>query len=79
MWSHFTHKDMSYNLRKGPILGLPKTHSFYYGTNAAHFRGSLIWSNPPAVVKSSNSLFEFNNKIKNIEDIDCRCLICMDM
>ena len=79
MWSYFTHKDMPYNLRKGPILGLPKTHSFYYGTNAAHFRGSVIWSNPPAVVKSSNSLFEFNNKIKNIEDFDCRCLICMNI
>ena len=24
-WSYFTHKDMPYNLRKGPILGLPKT------------------------------------------------------
>ena len=52
MWSYFTHKDMPCNLRKGPILGLPKTHSFYYGTNAAHFRDSLIWNNLPAVVKS---------------------------
>ena len=54
MWSYFTHKDMPYNLRKGPTLGLPKTHSFYYGTNAVHFRGSLIWNNLPAVVKSRN-------------------------
>ena len=38
MWSFFTHKDILYNLRKGPILGLPKAHSFYYGTNAIHFR-----------------------------------------
>ena len=42
MWSFFIHKDIPYNLSKGPILGLPKTHSFYYGTNAIHFRGSLI-------------------------------------
>ena len=28
MWSYFTHKDMPYNLRKGPFFGLPKTHSF---------------------------------------------------
>ena len=61
MWSFFTHKDIPYNLRNGPILGLPKTHSFYYGTNAIYFRGSLIWNNLPAVVKSSNSLFEFKN------------------
>ena len=46
---------MPYNLRKGPTLGLPKTHSFYYGTNAVYFRGSLIWNNLPAAVKSSDS------------------------
>ena len=45
---------MPYNLRTGTILGLPKTHSFYHGTNAVHFRGSLIWNNLPAVVKSSD-------------------------
>ena len=50
MWSYFTQKDIPYNLRKGPILGLSKTHSFYYGTNAVRFRGSLIWNNVPAVV-----------------------------
>ena len=78
-WSYFTHKDMPYTLRKGPFLGLPKTHTFYYGTNAVHFRGSLIWNNLPAVVKSSDSLFEFKNKIKNIGDIDCGCLICRNI
>ena len=31
------------------------------------------------MVKSSNSLFEFKNKIKNIGDIDCGCLICRDI
>ena len=62
MWSFFTLKDIPYNLRKGPILGLPKTHSFYYGTNAIHFRGSLIWNNLPAVVKSS--VHYLNSKIK---------------
>ena len=79
MWSYFTHKDMPYNLRKGPFLGLPKAHSFYYGTNAVHFRGSLIWNNPPAVIKSSDSLFEFKNEIKNIGDIDCGRLICRNI
>ena len=67
IWSFFTHKDIQYNLRKGPILGLPKTHSFYYDTNVIHFRGSLIWNNLPAVVKSSNSLFEFKIKLKILE------------
>ena len=79
MSSFFTHKDITYNLRKGPILGLPKTHSFHYGTNAIHLRGSLIWNNLPAVVKSSDSLFEFKNKINIIGDVDCGCLICRDI
>ena len=70
---------MPYDLRKGPILGLPKTHSFYNDTNAVHFRGSLIWNSLPTVVMSSNSLFEFKNKIKNIGDINCGCLICRDI
>ena len=79
MWSYFTHKDMPYNLQKGCFLGLPKAHSFYYDTNAVHFRGSLICNNLPAVVKSSDSLFEFKNKIKNIGNIDCGCLICRNI
>ena len=78
MSSYFTHKDMPYNFSKGPTLGLPKTHSFYYGTNAVHFCGTLIWNNLLAVVKSSDS-FEFKNKIKNIADIDCGYLICRDI
>ena len=47
-------------------------------TNAVHFRGSVTWNHLPTVVKSSDSLFEFKNKIKNIGDIDCECLICRD-
>ena len=76
MWSFFKPKKLSYNLRKGPILNLPRTQSTYYGTNAIHFRGSLIWNNLPAKVKSSNSVFEFKTKIKNLGYIDCGCLIC---
>ena len=75
LWSFFTHKDIPDNLRKGPILGLPKTHSFYYGTNAINFRGFLTWNNLRAAVKSSDSLLEFKNKIENIGDIDCGRLI----
>ena len=64
MWPYFMHKDMPYTLRKWPILSLAKTHLFYYGTNAIHFCGSVIWYNLSADVKSSNSLFEFKNKLK---------------
>ena len=64
---------MPYGLRVGPTLGLPKTHSCYSGTNAALFRGSLICNNILAAVISSNSSYEFKNKIENIGNIDSRC------
>ena len=75
MWPFFKWERLSYNLRRGPILNLPRTHSIYYGTNAIHFRGPLTWNNLPAKVKSSNSVFEFKTKVKNLGNIDCGCLI----
>ena len=75
MWSFFKPKKLYYNLRKGPILNLPRPQSTYCDTNAIHFRGSLIWNNLPAKFKSSNSVFEFKTKIKNLGNIDCGCLI----
>ena len=76
MWSFFEQKKLSSNLGKGPILNLPRTYCTYYDTNVIHFRGSLIWNNVPADVKSSNSVFEFKTKIKYQRNIDCGCLIC---
>ena len=71
MWLFFKQKKLSHNLRKKPILNLPRTQSTYYGTNAVHFRSSLLWNK----VKSSNSVFEFKTKIKNLGNVDCVCLI----
>ena len=51
---------------KGPILNLLRTQSTCYGINATQFRGSAIWNNVPAKVKSSNSVSEFKTKIKNL-------------
>ena len=65
MSSSFTHKEISYNLRKGQLLSLPPASSSYYGTNSVHFRGSLIWNNLPSYIKSSTSVCEFKNNIKN--------------
>ena len=66
MWSFFKQKKFSYNLRKGPILNVPGTQSTYYGTNAVQFRGSPVWSNLPAKIKSGNPVFEFKTKVKNL-------------
>ena len=71
MWPCFNYKNTSYNLRKGPILYLPSTHSTYYGTNCVHFRESLVWKNLPRDIKSSKSLSELKTKIKKFGNIDC--------
>ena len=41
--------------------------STIYGTNSVHFLGSLICSGLPNLVKSSRSISEFKNVIKNSE------------
>ena len=76
MWSFFMQKKLSYNLRKGPILNLPRTQSTYYGTNAVHFRDSLVWNNLLTKSKSSNSVFEFKIKVKNLRNINVACFVC---
>ena len=76
MWLFLKPKKLFYNLRKGPILNLPRIQSIYYGANAIHFRGSLIWNILRAKAKSSNSVFEFKTKIENLGNIDRGYLIC---
>ena len=76
MWNICKQKKLSCNLRKGPLPDFPRTQSTYYGTNAIHFRGSLVWTNISAKIKSSNSVFEFKTKINSLGNIDCGCFIC---
>ena len=59
MWSYFSYKNLSYNLRRGPALSLPSAKSTVYGTTSVHFKGTLIWNNLQYFVKSSVSVFEF--------------------
>ena len=49
MWSFFKPKKLSYNLRKGPILNLPKTQSTFYGANAIHFGITFLLKLNPAI------------------------------
>ena len=75
-FNFFTHTEIQYNRRKRQALSLPPTRSRYYLTNSLHFLGSLIWKSLPSYEKSSRSVCEFKNIIKNFRDIDCGCLIC---
>ena len=76
MWSYFSSKNLSYNLRKRPSLSLSSTMSTVYRKNFVHFKGTIIWSNFPYFVKSSASVFEFKRNLKTLGIIDYLCLIC---
>ena len=76
MWSYFEEKPMSYNLRDGSKLVLPKTKSSRFGINSLRFRGSLLWNNLPVSVKNCQSLNVFKLELKNLGYIHCTCLVC---
>ena len=78
MWTFFQNKDISYNLRRGPVLFIPPAKSTRYGTNSIQFRGSLVWNNLPSFIKTSSSVAIFKKNIKSIGNIECGCLICRD-
>ena len=71
MWSFFKQKKLSYSLRKGLILNVPRTQFTYYGTNTVHVRDSFLWNNFPAEIKSNNLVLEFKTKVKNLGNFDC--------
>ena len=42
MWSYFTFKNTTYNIRNGSLLKLLDTRSTYYGINSVRFRACLF-------------------------------------
>ena len=57
MWSYFAYKNITYNIRNGPLLRLPDAKSTYYGIIIDHFfRPCLLWNGLPRFVKHSESI-----------------------
>ena len=76
MWSYFTFKNITYNIRNGPLLKLPNVKSTCYGINSVHFRSCLLWNGFPQTVKHSESILELKRKLKELENVDCSCILC---
>ena len=53
MRSYFEEKTMSYDLRDGSKLVLPKTKSSHFSINSLRFRGNLLWNNLPMSIKTT--------------------------
>ena len=76
MWSYFEEKPISYNIRDGSKLVLPKTKSSRFGINLLQFRDNFLWNNLPAPVKNCQRLNVFKLELKNLGSIHCTCLVC---
>ena len=76
MWWYFVFKNITYNIRKGPLLRLPSAKSTSYNINSALFRACLLWNSLPQSVKYSESIAELKTKMKNLGNIDCSCILC---
>ena len=73
MWSYFVFKNITYNIRNGPLLRLSSTS---YGINSVLFRACLLFNSLPQSVKYSESIAELKTKMKNLGNIDCLCTLC---
>ena len=66
MWSYFAFKNITYNIRNGPLLKLHDAKSLYYGIKSVHFRACLLRNGLPQSVKHSESIFELKIKLKKL-------------
>ena len=76
MWLYFVFKNITYNIRNGPLLRLPSAKSTSYGINSVLFRACLLLNSLPQSVKYSESVAELKTKMKNLGNIDCSCILC---
>ena len=76
MWSYFAFKNITYNIRNGPLLKLHDAKSLYYGIKSVHFRACLLRNGLPQSVKHSESIFELKIKLKELGNVDCSCILC---
>ena len=76
IWFYFNAKPILYDLKKGTKVFLPPVTSFRYGLNSVHFRGIILWNNPPLSIKNSQTINEFEAKLKDLGNIHCTCGVC---
>ena len=76
MWPYFTFKNITDNIRNGPLLKPPNAKSMYYGINALHFRACLLWNDLVQSVKHSEFILELKRKLKELGNVDYSCILC---
>ena len=76
MWSYSVFKNITYNIRKGPLPRLPAAKSTSNGINSVWFRACLLWNSFPQSVKYRETIAELKTKMKDLGNIDCACILC---
>ena len=76
MWTYFVFKNITNNIRKGPLLRLHAAKSASYGINSVLFRACLLWNSLRESIKYSESIVELKTKMKDLGNIDCSCILC---
>ena len=76
MWSYFVFKNLTYSIRKGPLLRLPAAKLTSYGINSVLFRACLLWDSLLQYVQYSESILELKMKMKDLGNLDCSCILC---
>ena len=76
--SIFPQRDIPYDLRNKNPFQSANVNTVYNGTETLSFRGPKTWALVPENIKSSNSLIDFKNKIKNWKPIGCTCRLCRE-
>ena len=76
MWLHFVFKNLTCNIRKGPLLTLPAAKSTSYGINSVVFRTCLLWNSLSQSIKHSESFVELKTKMKDLANIGVSCVLC---
>ena len=71
----FTFENITYNIRNGPLLKRPDAKCTYYGIDSVHFRACLLRNGLPQSVKHSESILELKRKLKELENVDCFCIL----
>ena len=76
MWLYSVFKNITYNIRKGPLLRLPAAKSTSYEINPVLFRTCMLWNSLPQSIKYNESIVELKTKMKDLGNIDCSCILC---
>ena len=77
MHTVFTFKENSrYNLRSGCSVIRNRIKSSKWGLRSVSYIGAQLWESLPKSVKLAPSLKLFSYKVRQLENLNCKCCLC---